>query len=1002
MDSRRMEHREGSDTTLRAAWLTAAAGAVVLAGIAPDIRLDDAGGVRIGLVSRAALAQQSDADKKSDAEKKSDADKPAEEKKDDAGAPAGVDKTPEQIERERMIQRLREQAAKQGVKFSIPETGKAPPAQPAAQPAAKSATQPAAQPAAQPGAQSPSQPNVRPQPGAQPAQPVQPVPVPDVQGPPVPLAPGQPMAPAGASAQPAADADIVPEGFVRLEFTDAVQIPVLINWVRDTLNIQLILSDAGLQGQTVTFTAPITIRKADLMDFLIGVLEGKDYTIVQDKLGIFQVQPRSAIQPAIGSGDYTTTRVLRTPNIRPSTLQQVIANVINVNRQGGVQNAQPTFLDDIGVIIMTDTPRVLDLVQSLIDTIVTERAALEFSRYPLDHVAATSARDRVLELMGQATQRLSAGVPGQPNQPQIVGVSSPSTLNINERLTVDPASNALLFRGRPDEQKLLADTLKLVDVPNTLEQRFYPVGLATAEAVANAGAKEQLGGSTTFESSTGRGGATTGRVGVPQPGVPGFPQQANEVVGVGFVIYPESGGFMYRGTPAQHQRVQALIAQLKDLSERDRVTIEFYKLKHGKAEEVATVIQNLLSNTAPTGNRGGLLGRDLGGATRQRTNQLNRQRDPQAAANAALNQNGAEAGLGDLDGEDVFVISDDQNNQVVVKARAKLQPQFKQLIDRIDLRRPQVYLDAKIVVVSSTDGLDLTVEAQQIIGQFAFNTNFGLGSLTSGTGTTTTGGITSPKVPNPNLTGVTAALIRSRDVPLLINALARDTKGRTIATPQLLVDDNSEAVIESIEQRPTSTTQVQTGQPNVTSFGGFEDAGPRLTVTPQIAEGGYLRLDYEVELSSFVGEGSANLPPPRLRNRVTSESVTVPTDHTIVVGGLTQEATSKTILKIPLLGDIPLIGNLFKDQNFTKTTTTLFVFITPKIMRDPTFADLRLITSKPLVTLDMPTELPAPEPVRINVVDGADAQDRRRDSDARKENKRRDSFEPKEDIYPFD
>lgn len=799
----------------------------------------------------------------------------------------------------------------------------------------------------------------------------------------------------------------VPEGMVRLEFTDAVEIMLLVKFVSDTLGLQLLLTDGGLAGQKVTFTEPITIKREKLLPFLLEVLESKDYTIVQNQAGLYVVQPKQGIQPAIGDGPFMTTRVIHTPNIKPTQLQTVVTNLLAGSRgaTAGTPGGAPTYLDDLGVIIITDTPRVTALVQSVVDQLVAERGKLKYTRFELNHIAATSARDRVLELTGQAAQRVASNpqVPGQP-VPPIAGPGS-TILNLSERMTVDPSSNALLFRGREDESEFIQQLLSIVDVPNSLISRFYPVGLSTAEAVANAGSKEQLGGQTTFESTSSRssGGA---RSGASVPGTaPGFGSSSQgDFAGAGFVLYPEAGGFIYRGTPTQHERVQALIAGLKDLSERDRVVIEFYKLKHSKSTDVTDVVQNLLNNSTPSGNRG-LVGRNVGGTNRRNNpSQRNTPNNPAAAAAAAVNNaagaSGDASGLGEINGEEVFVIADEGNNQVVVKAPQKLQPQFKQLIQRIDLRRPQVYLDAKIMVVTSTEGLDVTTEVQQIIGQFAFNTNFGLGSLTStsgsGTTTTTTGGLESRKIPNAGLSGLTTALIRSKDVPILVNALARNVDGRVVATPQLLVDDNSEAEIKSKDQQPTSTISQSNGTGNnLQGFGGFEEAGPSLKIKPQIADGGYLRLEYEIELSSFTGAPSNGLPSPKQTNNIKSESVTVPTDCTVVVGGLVSENNGKTVLKIPLLGDIPIVGELFRDTSITKSRTTLFVFITPKIMRDPTFADLRLLTSKPLVSLDLPSEVPAPEPVRIDVIDTATAQTREQEKDLREENKRRETSEPK-------
>lgn len=826
----------------------------------------------------------------------------------------------------------------------------------------------AAQAAAAAAAQQAPQPGARP-PGAGPA-----------------AAPGQIQIPGGAPAAPAAPAaaSVAPPGnqppppfppagddTFTFNFSEPVDLTILVNLVRDALGIQIVPMDGGLAGQKVFLNQPVTIKRSEVMNFLVMLLEQKEYTIVQDATGLYIVQPRNAIQPnlaAPGQSDkYATTRIIPTPNIKPSSLQTAVTSLINTNRSGGAPASQPVFLDDLGVIILTESPRVSGLVDQFVKELVDKRAQIRFQRYELQNISAASARDRVLELLGQQGQRPAGAAPGQPAVP---GAAVSTITNLSERLSVDPSSNALFFRGRPDEGEFLADLLQIVDVPNGLVSRWYPVGNSTAEAVASAGRAEQLGNVTTFESSSGgqsRGGSTGVRTGSPQGGG----AQA-ETAGAGFVLYPEAGGFIYRGTESQHHRVEALVASLKDLSERDRMVYEFYRLRHGKAADVAEIIQNLLSNSLPTGNRGGLVGRDLGSRSGQRTlpngttvpippalaNQANQPNQP-AGADAA-------GGLGEIAGEEVFVLADEKNNQVVVKAPVRLQPQFRQLINRIDLRRPQVYIDTKIVSVSSQKDFRLAIEAQQIIGQFAFNTNFGLSTLA-----TAGQPITEPKTIPGTLQGITAAIIRSKDVPIVINAFARDIDGRIVATPQLLVDDNEEAEVSSLDQQPTTTTSQGTSTTQ-SSFGGYEPAGPKLKVKPQIAEGGYLRLEYEVELSAFVGDSSSpGVPPAKQEAKISSKSVTVPADTTIVVGGLTQELTTSTVLKVPFLGDIPLVGYLFRDTRKNSRQTTLYFFITPKVMRDPSFADLRLLTKAPLALSKIPAETPPPEATRIDVLDTA-------------------------------
>jgi type II secretory pathway component GspD/PulD (secretin) len=200
--------------------------------------------------------------------------------------------------------------------------------------------------------------------------------------------------------------------------------------------------------------------------------------------------------------------------------------------------------------------------------------------------------------------------------------------------------------------------------------------------------------------------------------------------------------------------------------------------------------------------------------------------------------------------------------------------------------------------------------------------------------------------------------------------MSQNISTRIVATPQLLVDDNEEAEISSLDQQPTGTTsQSSSAGSTITGFQGFESAGPKLKVKPQISEGGYMRLEYSVELSAFNGAASGNLPPPKIENKVDSKSVTVPTDATIVVGGLTFIQTGNTILKVPLLGDLPLVGHLFRDTSTSKRNSVLYVFITPKIMRDPSFADLRLLTKAPLIASGLDAEYPPAEAESIPVID---------------------------------
>jgi general secretion pathway protein D len=308
-----------------------------------------------------------------------------------------------------------------------------------------------------------------------------------------------------------------------------------------------------------------------------------------------------------------------------------------------------------------------------------------------------------------------------------------------------------------------------------------------------------------------------------------------------------------------------------------------------------------------------------------------------------------------FDPDVVVVIPDPENNQVVVKAPIKQQGELAKLIERLDRRRAQVYLQALIVSVSDNEDYTLGFETQIKAGQFGINTDFDLGGFPAGSD------FTDPKQVGLDLGGLTAAVIQSEYVPIIINANQTNTDVRILSSPQLLVNDNEEAEIVSIEEQPYNEVTNDNGV-SQTGFAGFAEAGTTLRVTPSISDGGFLRLEYYVELSNFTSTEGA--PPPRNTRTVTGKA-TIPSDATIVVGGLTVEDVRDTVIKVPFIGDIPIVGELFKKTNKVNNKAKLYVFLTPRIMTDPNFNDLKLLTQGPQTDMEIDPDAPPLEPEAI-------------------------------------
>jgi type II secretory pathway component GspD/PulD (secretin) len=780
---------------------------------------------------------------------------------------------------------------------------------------------------------------------------------------PAPVKDVQPAAPKPAAQPPVSPPDIRADGdLVTLSaFAEPVTLSTFVELVATTLEINITV--VGDVPGTVRFNSPVPLRKADLLPLLRTLLEQQGWTITQDRFGLYTVSAMNQIMPGV-AGNLSTTRVFQTPFMRPTTLKQAIEGLVGPPQPSPTGQRQYAYLDDIGVIIATDAPGKLDAIRELIDAVTRQHAGMEFIRYPLNHVSAAVARDRALQLLGmvQQTSGTRGAQPGAEGAPAAVAGRNLATLfNLPERLSVDQQGNALIFRGTPEEAEHVRRVLAVVDVPNELIPRSYRAGRSAVQ-VAEIARGRGLGEVVTIaDLST----ATQ----IPFGGIPGREgmqprmQQPAQIVGGPLVVVDETRGMIiYYGTESQQEQLQALLDQLD--TEADTIVTRVYKVRNADAVDLADIINGLITNSAPVASAPLLPGDEGGQARRGFRSSARRASQPRQQQLPRTQQSGTGGEEGfTLDEESTFVYPDEKNNQLLVKAPAGQQAEFARLIERLDLRRPQVYIEAKIVSVTADDRLRLAFETQLINASGTggvFTQSFGLATYP------TSGDILSRPAVNA-LTGFTGAVIRSDMVPIVMNALANETDSRIISNPQLLVDDNEEASVVSLDQQPTSTISRGTsGQTDLVTAGDYAEAGTTLRITPQISGGGHLRLRYEIELSAFTGEaqtvGGTVLPPPKLTNTLNSDSITVPSDYTVVIGGLVVDAKTRTIAKVPLLGDIPLAGLLFQDRKTGNRKTVLYVFLTPRILRDPTFNDLKLLTKGPMTKVDLPPDVPPLKP----------------------------------------
>ncbi len=289
-----------------------------------------------------------------------------------------------------------------------------------------------------------------------------------------------------------------------------------------------------------------------------------------------------------------------------------------------------------------------------------------------------------------------------------------------------------------------------------------------------------------------------------------------------------------------------------------------------------------------------------------------------------------------------------ESNSLLISAAGSKYEQVLALISRLDVRQPQVLIEAALVELTTGDldrfGVELGLLDLKSSGNFTRGfgfSHFGQSSFTDQDGD----GLPDTRLPdftNP-LQGLTGGIISGGDfaVPLLINALSSDDRANILSLPSVLVNNNETAVVKTEEERPTLQSNASTAT-TTTSSGQPRNAGITLDISPTISPNNYLRLNISLEVSRFVGAFDPNSATGGgvVLRRTIKTQVTMPSDSTMVLGGVIEDSESHSDGGIPLLKDIPILGILFRKSEDTTTKTNLYFFVTPTILDEPDFQDL--------------------------------------------------------------
>ncbi len=304
-------------------------------------------------------------------------------------------------------------------------------------------------------------------------------------------------------------------------------------------------------------------------------------------------------------------------------------------------------------------------------------------------------------------------------------------------------------------------------------------------------------------------------------------------------------------------------------------------------------------------------------------------RSPQDAAAAAAQGAATAAPAGG--GPEVQIYADEATNALILQGSPERIREMRSIIQSLDIRRAQVHVEGVIAEVSAGKAAELGVQWR------TNNPDEGFlgGIIFPGT---SAGNIQSITPPTFTLgTGLSLGFLEGATVRALVRALAADSATNVLATPSLVTMDNEEAEITVGQNVPFITGQFTTtgaGEGVTNPFQTVErkDIGVLLKVKPQINEGDTVKLTLEQEVSSISPDTSG--VDIITNKRAIKTNVLVEDGQMIVIGGLIQDDVRQSTQKVPLLGDIPVIGNAFRNRRSDVTKTNLMVFLQPTIVRD--------------------------------------------------------------------
>lgn len=410
---------------------------------------------------------------------------------------------------------------------------------------------------------------------------------------------------------------------------------------------------------------------------------------------------------------------------------------------------------------------------------------------------------------------------------------------------------------------------------------------------------------------------------------------------------------LVKGSPEMIAKVQAMVNQIDTMPSKRLSGLRVFRLRYASAAHIADMLRGLLTNQSinSTGAASTLESASISGAASNSNSSSSFSNNTSTTASTPTVTTTASTSGSDTSaygGRPFSIIADETQNAIIVNAPPELIPEIEEAVNQLDTRRAQVLIQAAIVEISGDDAKQLGVQwalgnANSGYGVVNF-TNVGASATALATAALS-GSTTAISSAAGSIAGALLGIGDSRTdsngntqfYGAILQALDSTSSANLLSMPSILTLDNEKASILVGQNVPFVTGSYTTSSDSSTNpFQTIdrEDIGINLNVIPHIGENGTIRLEVSQEVSSIVPGSTSNASGLITNKSLINTTILADDQQTIALGGLMRDNTTTTQQKVPGLGDVPVLGRLFRSDDESTTKSNLIIFLQPTILRD--------------------------------------------------------------------